>query len=342
MRVSTLFGTALAAIGLLGTTTAYAQNIGDLTLRVEPGVAIPVFAPQDNRFLPGLDVGAKVGMSLTPWLDFGPSFGELVLPSNVSGIDAGTATFLGGFLRVKRPHNNASTGFASVSPWIDSDLSYVRTGPFDRMGFDVALGVAWPTSDSRNVWIGPFVRGSNIFNPTAAGLINSNDDRTLIVGLSFEFGGSPNKPVPAECPACQNTTTTIVATKEVPVAAAETRVEYVETIQFAVNSHSLDKTATAQLSDVVSQIKSASSYDSIRVEGHASSDGPLEANKTLATNRAAAVKDYLVSSGLPASKVSSVGFGITEPVTSNKTLAGRVLNRRASFTVKFVVVKGGK
>jgi len=332
-----LLNATIIAAGTLAATTASAQNVGDLSLRLEPGLAIPAWAPQDQRFLPGVDLAAKVGISLTPWLQFGPSISELVLASNIGGVDPGTATFLGGFARLLRPHNNSSTGFAAVSPWIDSDLSYVRTGDLDRFAFDLGVGAQWPTSDERTVWIGPFVRGKNVFEPNHVGL-NSNDDKTVIVGLSIEFGPSQNKPasVPV-CPVCQGNTSTVVVTKEVPVAAAETKVEFVETIQFAVNSHALDKTATAQLNDVVKQIKGASKYDHITVEGHASSDGPLENNNVLAVNRANTVKKFLVDSGL--SDISAVGFGITEPATSNKTLAGRVLNRRATFVVKFTVVK---
>jgi outer membrane protein OmpA-like peptidoglycan-associated protein len=343
MRTSTLFSTAIAALGLLSLSTeAKAQNIGDLSLRLQPGLAIPVWAPQDQRFLPGVDLAAKVGITVCPWFDFGPSISELVLASNVAGVSPGTATFLGGFARIKRSHQNASTGFAAVSPWIDSDIAYVRTGDLDRFGFDISLGASWPTSSGREVWVGPFIEGKNIFESNHVGL-NSNDDHTLIVGLSIEFGGGvKTTPAAPVCPACQNTTTTVVETKEVPVAAAETKVEYVETIQFAVNSHALDKAATAQLNDVVNQIKAASKYDSIRVEGHASSDGPLENNNVLAVNRANEVRKFLVNSGLASEKVTAIGFGITEPATSNKTLAGRVLNRRATFVVKFVVVKGGK
>jgi outer membrane protein OmpA-like peptidoglycan-associated protein len=40
------------------------------------------------------------------------------------------------------------------------------------------------------------------------------------------------------------------------------------------------------------------------------------------------VKNYLVSNGIDASRLSSKGFGESMPVASNKTKAGKSQNRR--------------
>ena len=52
---------------------------------------------------------------------------------------------MGGFARVKRPHDfnlNRDVGAAGISPWIDADLQYVRTGPLNRFGGAAAVGAA--------------------------------------------------------------------------------------------------------------------------------------------------------------------------------------------------------
>jgi outer membrane protein OmpA-like peptidoglycan-associated protein/opacity protein-like surface antigen len=69
----------------------------------------------------------------------------------------------------------------------------------------------------------------------------------------------------------------------------------------------------------------------LRVEGHTDSQGSTEYNQALSEKRAAAVRDYLVSKGVPADKVTSVGFGKTRPIASNDTPEGRAQNRRVEF-----------
>ncbi|MDG2431660.1 OmpA family protein [Flavobacterium sp.] len=64
------------------------------------------------------------------------------------------------------------------------------------------------------------------------------------------------------------------------------------------------------------------------IEGHTDSDGSNEYNQGLSDDRAAAVKEALVQRGINSSKISTVGFGETTPVSTNKTAAGKALNRR--------------
>jgi OmpA-OmpF porin, OOP family len=64
------------------------------------------------------------------------------------------------------------------------------------------------------------------------------------------------------------------------------------------------------------------------VEGHTDSDGSNEYNQKLSEDRANAVKDALVTRGIKADNLSTVGFGETKPVASNKTKAGKAINRR--------------
>jgi len=56
-------------------------------------------------------------------------------------------------------------------------------------------------------------------------------------------------------------------------------------------------------------------------------------NQKLSERRAAAVKAYLVSKGIPASKVTTIGKGETQPVATNKTAEGRQKNRRVDMVL---------
>ena len=71
----------------------------------------------------------------------------------------------------------------------------------------------------------------------------------------------------------------------------------------------------------------------IQVEGHTDSIGTDEYNLKLSQERSDSVRNYLVSQGVPAPTVTSVGFGKANPVASNDTAAGRQQNRRVELVV---------
>jgi outer membrane protein OmpA-like peptidoglycan-associated protein len=56
-------------------------------------------------------------------------------------------------------------------------------------------------------------------------------------------------------------------------------------------------------------------------------------NKTLSQQRADIVRDYLVSQGISAGRLSSVGYGAAKPADTNDTEAGRQKNRRTEFRI---------
>ncbi|CAN5244606.1 hypothetical protein BH09MYX1_BH09MYX1_62710 [soil metagenome] len=70
--------------------------------------------------------------------------------------EAGVLWGFGAGLRLKRPHDKQTV--AGISPWLDADALYMRTGPLNRPGFDVAVGVSIPIGEARTFWIGPFAR----------------------------------------------------------------------------------------------------------------------------------------------------------------------------------------
>ncbi len=69
----------------------------------------------------------------------------------------------------------------------------------------------------------------------------------------------------------------------------------------------------------------------VKVVGNTDSIGTDAYNQKLSERRANAVKDYLVSKGVPATKIHTEGHGERDPVASNKTKEGRAKNRRADI-----------
>ena len=90
---------------------------------------------------------------------------------------------------------------------------------------------------------------------------------------------------------------------------------------------SLDQ-AVAKMSGVdVEMVIATGNTDSIGTEAY---------NQKLSERRANAVKAYLVSKGVPANKITTLGKGETQPVATNKTKEGRAKNRRVDVEFKGV------
>jgi peptidoglycan-associated lipoprotein len=71
----------------------------------------------------------------------------------------------------------------------------------------------------------------------------------------------------------------------------------------------------------------------ITVEGHCDSRGSSEYNLALGTRRANAVKDYLVSLGVPGNRVTIVSKGKEQPFCNEESDSCWQQNRRGHFLV---------
>jgi peptidoglycan-associated lipoprotein len=70
------------------------------------------------------------------------------------------------------------------------------------------------------------------------------------------------------------------------------------------------------------------------VEGHCDERGTNEYNLALGERRAKATRDYLVSVGIEASRITVISYGEERPVCTEKTETCWAKNRRAHFLVK--------
>lgn len=103
-------------------------------------------------------------------------------------------------------------------------------------------------------------------------------------------------------------------------------------VTFATNSATLTEASKPVLNEVANGLKQHPRMK-VQLQGHTDSTGSAAYNLGLSQRRAEAVRDYLISVGVPAAQLTAKGYGETQPVASNATAQGRAQNRRTVMHV---------
>eukprot|EP01012_Entosiphon_sulcatum_P061038 TRINITY_DN86336_c0_g1_i1.p1 TRINITY_DN86336_c0_g1~~TRINITY_DN86336_c0_g1_i1.p1 ORF type:complete len:226 (+),score=17.51 TRINITY_DN86336_c0_g1_i1:11-688(+) len=103
-------------------------------------------------------------------------------------------------------------------------------------------------------------------------------------------------------------------------------------ILFDFDKTALKDAAKANVQSLASSLNQYPDTD-IKIIGHTDSRGTEQYNMGLSERRAAAVKAYAVSQGVPASRLVTIGKGFSEPIADNETDAGRAANRRVEIVI---------
>jgi OOP family OmpA-OmpF porin len=73
------------------------------------------------------------------------------------------------------------------------------------------------------------------------------------------------------------------------------------------------------------------------IEGHTDNVGTAAYNKKLSQRRADSVKRYMTEKfGIEASRLKAKGYGLSVPIASNATAAGKAKNRRVEAVVEYM------
>jgi outer membrane protein OmpA-like peptidoglycan-associated protein len=105
-------------------------------------------------------------------------------------------------------------------------------------------------------------------------------------------------------------------------------------VYFNVSKFDLKPESYPELDRLVSAMQENPTM-TIRLEGHTDTVGDFDANVELSRNRVDEVKRYVVSKGISADRIETIGYGPSRPINNNKSLKERPENRR----VEMVVVK---
>lgn len=103
-------------------------------------------------------------------------------------------------------------------------------------------------------------------------------------------------------------------------------------VLFATAKSDLLPIAQDKLAQVAKAVQ-GQGYKSLVVQGYTDSRGNAADNDRLSLKRAQSVRDYLITQGIPADKVTAEGKGANNPVATNDTADGRAENRRVEIVV---------
>ncbi|MGE3972933.1 MAG: peptidoglycan-associated lipoprotein Pal [Bdellovibrionales bacterium] len=107
-------------------------------------------------------------------------------------------------------------------------------------------------------------------------------------------------------------------------------IEGLKTVFFPYDSSTLTNDARKRLQGNADWMKQHAGTN-IQIEGHCDEKGSIEYNLALGERRAKAVRSYLVSLGVDASRVSVISYGEEKPIESGDSEAVMAKNRRANF-----------
>ncbi|MDQ2999945.1 MAG: OmpA family protein [Fibrobacterota bacterium] len=101
-------------------------------------------------------------------------------------------------------------------------------------------------------------------------------------------------------------------------------------INFQIGSDVLTRGSFKTLNDIALSLKNFPEVN-IQVLGYTDNTGSEATNQVLSNKRAEAVVKYLVGQGIDSNRLLPLGKGTDNPVASNKSAGGRLLNRRVEF-----------
>lgn len=92
--------------------------------------------------------------------------------------------------------------------------------------------------------------------------------------------------------------------------------------------------AQVKLNEVAQALTEQNPDSKMIVEGHTDSQGSAASNQDLSQRRAQSVRDYLVSRGIAADRITAQGVGPTRPIADNASAEGRANNRRVEIIIQ--------
>jgi outer membrane protein OmpA-like peptidoglycan-associated protein len=172
------------------------------------------------------------------------------------------------------------------------------------------------------------------------GLLDKDDDCPYLAGpiknKGCPFQDTDNDGVLDKDDDCPNTAGPI-SNKGCPVIEKEVE-EILKTafdnLEFETGKDVIKQASLPSLTELAEVLKKKSTWG-LQISGHTDNVGDDQKNLILSKKRAEAVKAFMVSQGIDASRLSTLYFGETQPIATNDTPEGRQKNRRVEMKIIF-------
>lgn len=106
----------------------------------------------------------------------------------------------------------------------------------------------------------------------------------------------------------------------------------INNIYYEINSATVTPESSVELANLLTLLND-NQTTIVEISSHTDNVGTTIANQTLSQRRAQSVVDYLTTRGVSAARLRAKGYGATQPISENKTEAGRAKNRRTEFKI---------
>jgi len=199
------------------------------------------------------------------------------------------------------PYVGAGAGIA----FVDGDSSLGST----QFAYQGIIGLGWNVDTNFRVNLDGRYYGTT--NPSVGGTSWTNNNFTVMLGLQFKFG--PPAPPPP------------------PVAEPAKTASFM--VFFDWDRSNLSQQALNTIRQAADQFK-ATGKARITATGHTDKSGPESYNMALSLRRANAVKDALVRDGVPATAISVIGKGETQPLVPTADGVREPQNRRVEIVLQ--------
>ncbi len=178
------------------------------------------------------------------------------------------------------------------------------------------------------------------------GIADKDDKCPTIAGIAAFKGckdsdldgiADPDDKCPNEYGTKENNGCPLVVKKDVVSANLETEEQEIlkkafESLTFETGKSAISDQSRPGLDSLAMFLVSKTQYF-LQVSGHTDNEGGAAKNQALSLSRATEVKNYLVSKGVPATRIVAKGFGSSIPVAPNTSAENKRKNRRVELKV---------